>query len=154
MATAIHIPRLGVSRQLIKLKVQPDGTLSVPRDYDDVGWWSGGPRPGGPGAGLFAGHVNSVAGPAVFVNLKQMRRGDLITIDRRDKTSAVFKVVGRASYPRKTFPDEVVYRTAGKASIHLVTCDGVFDRELRHYRDNLVVFADLVSTRPTKKGRS
>jgi hypothetical protein len=154
VATAIHIPRLRVDRRLVMLRMQRDRRLGVPRDYDDVGWWSGGPRPGGPGAALFAGHVSSTSGPAVFFDLKKLRRGDLVTVDRRDRTSAVFKVVGRASYPRRAFPDEVVYRTAGKSSIHLVTCDGAFDRAIGHHLDNLVVFADLISTGPTTRGSS
>ena len=153
-AVAIHIPRLKVNRSLVGLRVQSDRSLTVPDDFDDVGWWSGGPHPGGPGATLFAGHVNNRSGPAVFYNLRDMRVGDVITVDRSDQTSAVFKVVGRASFPRKSFPDEVVYRTTGKPSIHLVTCDGAFNTATNHYLDNLVVFADLVADGPTKKVKS
>lgn len=149
-AVAIHIPRLKVSQQLIGLHVQPDRSLSVPKSFQDIGWWAEGPRPGAAGATLLAGHVSSKAGPGVFFKLKDMRDGDKITVDRADGTSAVFKVVGKASYPRSNFPDDVVYRAQGKPSIHLVTCDGAFDTSIGHHADNLVVFADLVSTAKTK----
>lgn len=150
-AVAIHIPRLKVNQRMTRLSVLRDRSMSVPRKYSDIGWWSGGPRPGGPGATLIAGHVSSKSGPAVFFRLRDMRAGDMVTVDRADGTSAVFRVVGKASYLRSNFPDEVVYRVRGKPSIHLVTCDGVFDGEIGHHVDNLVVFADLVSTRPTHR---
>jgi len=43
----------------------------------------------------------------------------------------------------------VVYRVSGKSSIHLVTCDAL-DYATGHHTANLVVFADLVSTGPTR----
>lgn len=150
-AIAIHIPRLKVDRSLVGLYVQSDGSLSVPASRHDVGWWRDGPRPGAAGATLLAGHVNLKSGPGVFANLNAMRVGDRVTVDRADRTSAVFQVVDKASYPRSNFPDDIVYREAGKSSIHLVTCDGAFNRATGLYEGNLVVFADLVSTRPTQK---
>jgi len=151
-AIAVHIPRLNLNKKLIDLHVLPDRSLSVPQNPDDVGWWSEGPRPGGEGANLVGGHVDSKAGPAVFARLKDMVPGDLVTVDRADQTSAVFQVVGKASYPRDAFPDDVVYRVSGKPSLHLVTCDR-FDASVGHNTANLVVFADLVSSGPTAVSR-
>ena len=151
-AIAVHIPRLNLNKKLIDLHVLPDRSLSVPQNPDDVGWWSEGPRPGGEGANLIGGHVDSKAGPAVFARLKDLVPGDLVTVDRADQTSAVFQVVGKASYPRDAFPDDVVYRVSGKPSLHLVTCDA-FDAAVGHNTANLVVFADLVSSGPTAVSR-
>ena len=147
-AVALHIPRLKLDRSLVDLHVLPDGSMSVPSDAKDVGWWSEGPHPGGPGATLVAGHVDSKTGPAVFFRLKDLVPGDLVTVDRADNTSAVFKVVDKVTYARANFPDDVVYRVTGKSSLHLVTCDG-FDPSIGHYGANLVVFAELVSSGPS-----
>jgi len=147
-AVAVHIPRLKLDRSLIDLHVLPDGSMSVPQDAKDVGWWAEGPHPGGAGATLVAGHVDSKAGPAVFYRLKDLVPGDLVTVDRADNTSSVFKVVDKVTYTRANFPDDVVYRVTGKPSLHLVTCDG-FDPAIGHYGANLVVFAELVSSGPT-----
>jgi len=133
---------------LIDLHVLADGSMSVPQDAKDVGWWAEGPRPGAAGAALVAGHVDSKTGPAVFFRLKEMVVGDLVTVDRADHTSVVFRVVSKATYARSDFPDDVVYRVSGKPSLHLVTCDA-FDPSIGHYSANLVVFADLVSSGPT-----
>ena len=148
-ATAVHIPRLNINQALVSLHIQADQTLSVPTQPSDIGWWNDGPQPGAQGATIIAGHVTSKAGPAVFVRLKDLVAGDLVVVDRVDKTSATFKVVGKTAYPRADFPDQVVYRTDGKPSIHLITCDGDYDAGLGLYPANLVVSADLVSTGPT-----
>jgi hypothetical protein len=147
-AVAVHIPRLKLDRSLVDLHVLPDGSMSVPQDAKDVGWWAEGPHPGGAGATLVAGHVDSKTGPAVFYRLKDMVPGDLVTVDRADSTSSVFKVVDKVTYTRANFPDDIVYRVTGKPSLHLVTCDG-FDPSIGHYGANLVVFAELVSSGPT-----
>ncbi len=73
--------------------------------------------------------------------------GDLVTVDRADNTSSVFKVVDKVTYSRANFPDDMVYRVAGKPSPHLVTCDG-FDPAVGHNGGNLVDFADLISSGP------
>lgn len=148
-AIAVHIPRLNINQALVGLQVQADQVLGAPTQFSDIGWWSDGPRPGAQGATIIAGHVTSRAGPAVFARLKDLVEGDLVVVDRADKTSATFKVVGKTTYPRTNYPDQVVYRTDGKPSVHLITCDGTFDSALGKYPDNLVVSADLVSTGPT-----
>ncbi len=147
-AVAVHIPRLKLDRSLVDLHVLPDGSMSVPSDAGDVGWWAEGPHPGGAGATLVAGHVDSKSGPAVFYRLRDLVPGDLVTVDRADNTSSVFKVVDKVTYARASFPDDIVYRVTGKPSLHLVTCDG-FDPSIGHYGANLVVFAELVSSGPT-----
>jgi len=70
-ATAVHIPRLKLNASLIDLHVLPDGSMSVPQDAKDVGWWGEGPHPGAAGAALVAGHVDSKTGPAVIFGLRR-----------------------------------------------------------------------------------
>lgn len=149
-AIALRVPRLGVSRPLIRLHVQKDRSLTVPKSFADVGWWSEGPRPGGSGAAIVGGHISSKAGPGAFYNLGKMRVNDLLYVDRADRTTAVFQVRAVKSFSRSNYPNALVYRTTGRSSIHLITCDGLFDPSIGHHVNNLVVFADLVSTRPTR----
>lgn len=149
-AIAIHVPRLRMNKRLIQLHVQSDRTLTVPKSFQDVGWWSEGPRPAAPGAVIVGGHISSKSGPGAFINLRAMRVGDLIGVDRADRTTAVFQVRRVASYSRTNYPNSIVYRTTGRASVHLITCDGSFDPAIGHHVNNLVVFADLVSTHRTR----
>ncbi len=151
----LTIPRLEIDQSLIGLRVKPNRELEVPSDYNDIGWWSTGPAPGDAGAALLVGHVDSKEGPAVFYRLSSLKKGDRISVRRADGRTVTFAVTGSRSFAKDNFPDKLVYRTKGKPSLHLVTCSGVYDRETGEYRDNTVVFADLVkpkrrSTAPTK----
>lgn len=150
-ALAIHIPRLRLNKTMVRLHVQRNRTFTVPRRFSDVGWWSEGPRPAAPGAMIVGAHISSRSAPGAFLNLRTMRRGDLLTVDRADGTTAIFQVRGKASYSRRNFPSRQIYRTAGRASIYLITCDGAFSPRIGHHVNNLVVFADLVGAHRTRR---
>jgi hypothetical protein len=59
----------------------------------------------------------------------------------RGDRSVTFTVTSTAWYPKKAFPTEEVYGPTPDRQLRLITCGGVFDRSLRSYRDNLVVYA-------------
>jgi sortase (surface protein transpeptidase) len=139
----IAIPALAVDQDLVELAVI--GTkLQVPDDYDDVGWWSGGPAPGEPGAAVVVGHVDSLTGPAVFYGLADLQRGDRIFMEEKDGPRSTFEVRKTFFYDRDDFPSDRVYRSQGRPSLHLLTCGGSFDEATGHYTGNVVVFATLV----------
>ncbi|MCW3063896.1 MAG: putative sortase family protein [Solirubrobacterales bacterium] len=143
----IAIPRLGVRARIVRLGLSGDGTLEVPDNFADTGWWSGGSRPGEPGPAVVAGHVDSRRGPAVFFRLGSLRRGDVIRIGRRDGTVVRFAVQRLARYPAGRFPGGRVYGATRRPTLRLITCAGDFDRSTGRYRDITVVYATLVARR-------
>jgi hypothetical protein len=66
----LEIPAIGVSSPLVRLGLNPDGTMQVPGDFQVAGWFTGGPQPGQLGPAVTAGHVDSRPGPAVFYRLR------------------------------------------------------------------------------------
>ncbi len=148
----LMVPDLGIDQRLIGLRVTADRRLQVPESYAEIGWWSDGPTPGDAGAALLVGHVDSTEGPAVFYDLSTLELGAVIDVRRADGRTVRFAVTDRKSFPKDDFPDELVYRTEGEPSLHLVTCGGSFDRASGHYRDNIVVFADLIDEVPDTTG--
>jgi sortase (surface protein transpeptidase) len=141
----IRIPAIGVSARVIRLGLNPDHTLEVPRNFSDTGWWAGGTSPGDPGPAVIAGHVDSYTGPAVYFRLKELRRGDQIRIERRNGSAVRFTVQGLHSYPKSRFPTKRVYGPTRQPTLRLITCSGTFDRSTGHYLDNTVVFATLAA---------
>ncbi|MFJ7063566.1 class F sortase [Streptomyces microflavus] len=139
----IRIPAIGIDQPLIGLRVQQDGRLAVPDEPENIGWWSDGPRPGGPGATVVVGHVDSATGPGAFHGLSTLDPGDEITMVQDDRSTITFTIRALRQYGKDTFPDSQVYATSGPPALHLITCSGIYDRSRREYRDNLVVYAAL-----------
>jgi sortase (surface protein transpeptidase) len=141
----IEIPAIGVSSALVRLGLNPDGTMQVPDDYDVAGWFTRGPAPGDTGPAVIAGHVDSKRGPAIFHRLDTLRRGDAIKILRADGTTARFVADDVARYPKRAFPTQAVFGPAPDPVLRLVTCGGRFDRAHGSYVDNVIVTAHLVA---------
>jgi sortase (surface protein transpeptidase) len=145
LPTRIDIPAAGVRARVIRLGLNDDGTLQVPRDFDAAGWWSGGSRPGERGPAVIAGHVDSRTGPAVFYRLGALRRGDRVRVSDRDGGASTFAVQRVARYAKRSFPTAAVYGATAKPTLRLITCSGDFDASSGHYLDNTVVYATLVT---------
>jgi len=137
----LEVPAAGIDVPLIDLGVAADGTLEVPADYQQVGWFDGGPPPGDVGPAVVAGHVDSKSGPAPFFRLRDLAAGDEVRVTRADGTVVTFHVDGVEQYAKDAFPTATVYGPVPGPALRLLTCGGSFDRTSGHYRDNVVVYA-------------
>jgi sortase (surface protein transpeptidase) len=141
--TWLSIPSLGIRTKLIHLGVNSNGTLQVPASTTVAGWYTGSPRPGTVGSAIIAGHVDSRSGPGIFFWLRTLRPGDRVYVGRADGTMAVFTVTRIKKFAKDAFPTAAVYGPVPDAELRLITCGGIFDRSLRSYLSNVVVFARL-----------
>ena len=143
----VRIPTIAVVAETIPLGLRPDGSIEVPQDFAQTGWWADGPEPGEPGPAVILGHVDSVRGPAVFSRLGDLSIGDVVHVDREDGTSISYRVDRIEQHPKDDFPTEAVYGRGGDESVlRLVTCGGQFDRDARSYVDNVIVFASMIAS--------
>jgi sortase (surface protein transpeptidase) len=142
----VEIPSIGVSSRLVRLGLNADGTMEVPRDYGLAGWFTGGAMPGQDGPAVISGHVDSKSGPAVFYRLRDLRPGDIIRVRRAAGDWLAFEVTGTARYAKAEFPTEAVFGPVTGPVLRLITCGGDFDRASGHYLDNVVVTARPVDT--------
>ena len=143
--TRIAIPSIGLrSSTFVDLKVQHDGTLSVPGTEDEVGLYQAGPTPGQLGPAVLAAHVDSPEGRrGIFWSLGKVRGGDTIEVSRKDGATLTFSVDRVKAYAKADFPTDLVYKgDFTRSEIRLVTCGGPVDRQ-NEYRDNVVVFGHL-----------
>ena len=143
----IRIPAIGVSARVIPLGLSADGTMQTPRSFSETGWYTPWREPGERGAAVITGHVDSVSGPGVFYRLRELRRGDIIRIERADRTVVRFRVEGLERWPKAEFPTRRVFRPARISTLRLVTCSGNFDTSTGHYVDNTIVYAARVQVR-------
>jgi sortase (surface protein transpeptidase) len=137
----VRVPAIGVDAAVVALDVDAQGVLPPPATYHETGWWRAGPEPGEPGPAVIVGHLDSRQGPAVFFRVRELIAGDRILVDRADGTTAAFVVQGSERFGKHAFPTQAVYGPTRGAQLRLITCGGQFDRHMRHYVDNVVVFA-------------
>jgi sortase (surface protein transpeptidase) len=83
----------------------------------------------------------------VFFSLGQLKEGDEIEIQRVDGSIAVFAVTKLERPEQSSFPTREVYGDINHAGLRLITCTGVYDRDVLRYSHNLIVYAKLVATR-------
>ncbi len=148
----LSIPALGVSRDLLRLGLRPDNTVEVPssQDADFPGWYRLGPSPGQVGSAVILGHVDSVRGPAVFYELRNLVPGNHVDVRLRNGATAHFAVRKVATYPNDEFPARKVYASQGVRALNLVTCGGIYDKARGGYQSNVVAYTRLVGTTPPK----
>lgn len=140
------IPTIAVSAPVTSVGVQRDGRMAVPDPAraDQVAWFRHGPVPGEPGTAVIIGHLDSTSGPAVFYRIKELRKGDLVTVTRRDGELVRFKVSSVVTVSKAEFPTEQVYALTDQAELRLITCGGRFDQATQSYSHNVIVYAKLV----------
>ncbi|MER5637321.1 class F sortase [Kitasatospora sp. NPDC002227] len=147
--TRLRVPQLFLDAPFTELGLAPGGTLEAPSadDKNLVGWYRGGAAPGERGSAVVAGHVDTRTGPAVFLMLHLLTPGSTVDITREDGITATFVVDSTQTYPKNAFPDAKVYGDTEDAQLRLITCGGAYDKKLKDYTDNVVVFAHLQSSR-------
>jgi len=140
----VSVPDVNIHAKLQPLRLDTEGRLVAP-EYGIAGWYAAGPEPGEPGAAVIAGHVDSKVGPDTFYNLRQVKVGGHITVELIDGSKLVFRVVDIKQFPVHDFPTTKVYGDPKGSELRLITCAGEYDYSAGHYKDNLVVFANLAN---------
>jgi sortase (surface protein transpeptidase) len=140
----IQIPAINLDATVESVGLDANGVLQVP-DRWIAGWYNGSPTPGEIGPAVIDGHVDSIYGTAVFFYLKNLKPSDKIMISRNDGSVVTFNVEKIDSYDQNNFPTQTVYGNINYPGLRLITCDGTFNYETRHYSNNLVVYARMVN---------
>jgi sortase (surface protein transpeptidase) len=140
---AVSVPSVGINAPLVRLGLNPDHTLEVPRDFNVAGWYVYRSIPGDRGPSVIAGHVDSKRGPAVFYRLKDVKPGAAVSVRRSDGSVATFRVTALEEHSKNAFPTARVYGPTPGRVLRLITCGGAFNRSTGHYEDNIIVFATL-----------
>ncbi|WP_448627671.1 class F sortase [Geodermatophilus sp. URMC 64] len=142
----IRIPVLGMTSSVMELGLEADGTMELPPGAYPVGWYDGSPTPGELGPSVIVGHVDWNDRKGAFHDLRAMRPGDRIVVDRADGSTATFRVGRVERHAKNSFPTGEVYGDVGWSALRLITCGGRFNSRTGDYADNVIVFARLVST--------
>lgn len=143
MPRYLRIPSIGVNARVLRTTVNSRNQLGVPPNIFDTAWFDGSAKPGDPGAVLIDGHVSGPTKDGVFINLKKLKAGDAITLERGDGKLLTYKVVTTKTYDadKVDMAAAMTPVTAGKPGLNLITCTGKVDSSGNHFQQRLVVFA-------------
>jgi sortase (surface protein transpeptidase) len=139
----ISIPAIGVNARIVRLGLNPDHTIQVPKNFAEAGWFQPGPEPGERGAAVIVGHLDSWLGPGVFYRLHELPVGAVIKVKVQDGRTVRFIARSMIRVPKSRFPTTRVYVHTGPPALRLVTCAGKLNWATGHHRDNYIVFATL-----------
>jgi hypothetical protein len=144
----ISIPAIGVDAAVTEVGKNSDGSIQVPplTAHNLAAWYKYGPAPGQRGAAVIVGHVDSDTAPSVFYSIKYLRAGQNVYVALADGRQAAFAVDGVQEAAKNHFPTKSVYGAVPYPGLRLITCGGPFDTTTRHYLDNIIVYAHLISS--------
>jgi sortase A len=144
--TRLHIPDIGVDSRIVGVALTETGEMEAPREYEEIGWYRLGTKPGEPGRAVMAGHVDSKTGPAVFYRLQELAPGTVVEVTLGGGAETLRYVVREtARYSVDDAPLERIFGPSDVSELVLITCTGGFDFSRDAYPDRLVVYADLVT---------
>ncbi|MEM7323718.1 MAG: class F sortase [Actinomycetota bacterium] len=141
----LTIESLGVSTAgVLSVGVEDNGDMEIP-PADRVGWYRFGASPGDPqGSAVLAAHIAFDGQDGVFVNLDKLELGSLIQVQYDDGTVVDFVATALEQYDKTELPKDNIFDRSGEPQLVLITCGGDFNREVRSYEDNVVVYASPV----------
>ena len=119
------------------------GALTPPSNPRNVGWWSGGVRPGAlRGTAVITGHTVHAGGGA-FDELERLRAGDRIEVGT-SRGVLNYRVAGVSTYRKQALARSAaeLFDQSGPGRLVLVTCE---DWNGRTYLSNVVVVARLMA---------
>ena len=136
------LPRFGVRADVLTV-ASTDGTLAVPDDPQQVGWWAGSALPGSAaGTTVLDGHIDSAtAGVGALIHLSELGPGDRVEILGSTGRTLRYDVVARRVYAKNVGLPSSLFTRDGPARLLLISCGGPFDAARGSYEDNIVVFA-------------
>jgi len=138
--TAVHLPT--VSAVIRPVGINPDGSMEVPDDPREVGWYTlTNVKPGDEGTAVIAGHVDSrTQGKGAFFGLSTLSVGDEIVLETKDGPQ-YWTVSETKVYLKSELPIVDVFSLTGEPRLALITCGGEFDQTASSYRSNIIVYA-------------
>ncbi len=140
---SVTVPAIGLAADIVPVALDRDGGMEIPLP-NLAGWYRLGPAPGAVGPAVLVGHVDTRSGGAVFYRLTAAQVGDMVMVNRADRSTARFVVTAITIVKKAAFPLDAVFGPTSGPSLRLITCTGPFDPASHHYLDSLIVWANLV----------
>lgn len=142
----LNIPAIKVPKsRIIQLGVTKQNQIASPDNVYDAGWYKNSAKPGQAGAMFIYGHVSSWTANGLFHDLKKLKYGDKIFIEKGDGEVLVYSVDKLKTYPADKVDMNEVLAPVNQAApgLNLMTCTGKVIKGTSEFDQRLVVFTSL-----------
>lgn len=145
MPRTISLPSLDVKARVLQVGVDDNNQLLAPKNVFDAAWYTGSSKPGEAGAAVIDGHYSGVSTKGVFGQIKKLKNGDKIDIERGDGKVLSFTIrqVETVAADAVDMGKLLVSVETSLPGLNLITCGGKFDASTHKFSDRTVVYAVL-----------
>ena len=144
--TRISIPTIGVDANVRPLTIT-NGTMQVPPNHRDVGWYEPLLAPGAGENVVMAGFNIFGSGVGVFDQLSTLAFEDQIIVELSDGSEFEYEVAWVRIYERATIPLEDVIGSTGVEELTLFTDEPPYDPATDSFDRITVIKAKWIATR-------
>lgn len=142
---SVSLPRFGVSAPIVKVGINTQAEMVVPRNARDVAWLDQGPYPGDTQNVVLAGHIRYSGVLGTFGRLQSAAPGDVVVVEMDGKRYE-YRVEWACLFDRDTDLAEKIMGYTEQPSLTMISCGGVFDRAAGTHNKRVAVRATLVRT--------
>ncbi len=144
--THLSIPSISVEAKVQLVGLTPSGSMGIPTNFTDVGWYKYGIVPGEVGSAVIDGHVDNALGlKGVFKYLKNVKIGEEVVVTDVKGNEHTFIVREVDSYRYDDAPTEDIFHESDRRLLRLITCGGKWIQSAKTYDTRVVVTAEYVS---------
>ena len=135
-----------INAKVQEVGAEEDGTLSVPSNWQDAGWYTNSAKSGEIGNVIIDGHYDTNTGsPGAFWNLKNLKVNDKVFVVDEIGKEYIYKVTTSYYVDVKDPDRSEVFGDSKVPTVTLITCGGVWLPGMSTYSKRLVVKAELIS---------
>ncbi len=142
----IYIPSINVNSRVKQVGVNAEGQLDVPGNVFDTAWYKESAIPGTLGGStVIDGHVSGPTQKGAFYNLKNVKDGDKITIEKGNGNKINYKVkkVEIVETSKVDMANILVPLTPGSHGLNLISCTGKYNEQSKDFEQRVLVFAKI-----------
>lgn len=142
----LTINSLNITAKILPMDVNTDGSMQAPINIYDAGWYTGGAKPGEPGAAVIDAHASGPTKQGLFNSIDTMKLGDEVVVERGDGTSLRYKVTHKEEMALDAVDMAKVLRPYGQAKegLNMITCSGNWTRDGKTFDHRYIVYTERV----------
>ena len=148
----VELPTMGRVQPIVRVGIDKDRRMVVPKNARDVAWLDQGPIPGRTRNVVLAGHINYSGQRGSFEGIGQMKKREDIYLVLKNGKKMHFKVAWVCTFPRDTKHAAQIMGNTSVTSVTLVSCGGTYDRSAGTHDKRIVVRGEIYP--PAKKASS